>query len=131
MIDIYSKYDNMHKNEMFYVLIMINNHIITSINCMLSPYLLLCSLWPLASYMSNIFSFFLLLSEYPSRMWMLCNYLTRTLSMQLSSSRGHGCLFLAGDTNIATCRWVFTLKYNLDGTINCHKVHLVACRFSQ
>ena len=28
MIDMHSKYDNMHKNEMFYALIYINNHII-------------------------------------------------------------------------------------------------------
>ena len=35
MIDMLSKYDNMHTNEMFYVLILINNHIITCINCML------------------------------------------------------------------------------------------------
>ena len=33
----HSKYDNMHKNEMFYALICINNHLITSINYMLSP----------------------------------------------------------------------------------------------
>ena len=31
-----SKYDNMYKNIIFYALIYINNHIITSINCMLS-----------------------------------------------------------------------------------------------
>ena len=36
MIDMYSKYDNMHKNEMFYTLIFINNHVIIDINCMLS-----------------------------------------------------------------------------------------------
>ena len=35
-IDIHSKYDNMHKNGMFYALIYINNHIIICINCMLS-----------------------------------------------------------------------------------------------
>ena len=34
MIDMHSNYDNMHKNRMFYALIYINNHIITSINCM-------------------------------------------------------------------------------------------------
>ena len=28
MIDMHSKYDNMHKNEMFYALICINNHVI-------------------------------------------------------------------------------------------------------
>ena len=38
MIDIHSKYDNMHKNEMFYTLIFINNHEITIINCMLSVF---------------------------------------------------------------------------------------------
>ena len=36
MIDIHSKYDNMHKNEMFYTLICINNHIISCIIHMLS-----------------------------------------------------------------------------------------------
>ena len=37
MIDMHSKYDNMHKNGMFYALIFIKNYIITCINCMLSP----------------------------------------------------------------------------------------------
>ena len=32
----HSKYDNVHKYIMFYVLICINNHIIICINCMLS-----------------------------------------------------------------------------------------------
>ena len=36
MIDMHSKYANMHLNGMVYVLISINNHIITSINFMLS-----------------------------------------------------------------------------------------------
>ena len=36
MINIYSKYDNMHKNEIFYALICINNHVNSCINCMLS-----------------------------------------------------------------------------------------------
>ena len=36
MIDIYSKYDNMHKNEMFYALICINNNKIICLDCMLS-----------------------------------------------------------------------------------------------
>ena len=36
MINMYSKYDNMHMNVMFYALIYINNHIITSISYMLS-----------------------------------------------------------------------------------------------
>ena len=35
MIDMHSKYDTMHKNEMFYVLIFINNHIICVINFIL------------------------------------------------------------------------------------------------
>ena len=30
MIDMHSKYDNMHKNGMFYALICIDNHIITN-----------------------------------------------------------------------------------------------------
>ena len=34
-------------------------------------------------------------------------------------------------TNIVTCRWIFTLKYNPDGTINRHKAQLVARGFSQ
>ena len=33
MIDMHSKYDNMHKNEMFYALIWINNHILAYVNC--------------------------------------------------------------------------------------------------
>ena len=36
MIDMHSKYDNMHKNGMFYALICVINYIITCINCMLS-----------------------------------------------------------------------------------------------
>ena len=36
MIDMHSKYDNMHKNEMFYALIYINNHIIVCQNYVLS-----------------------------------------------------------------------------------------------
>ena len=35
------------------------------------------------------------------------------------------------DTNFVTYRWGFTLNYNLDGTINCHKTSLVAIGFSQ
>ena len=34
MINMHSKYDNMHVNEIFYALICINNHVITSIDCM-------------------------------------------------------------------------------------------------
>ena len=36
MIKLNSKYDNIHRNRMFYVLLCINNHVITSISCMLS-----------------------------------------------------------------------------------------------
>ena len=36
MIDMYLNYDNMHKNEMFYALICINNHVIEGISYMLS-----------------------------------------------------------------------------------------------
>ena len=36
MIDMYSKYDDMNENVIFYALICIDNHIITCINCMLS-----------------------------------------------------------------------------------------------
>ena len=36
MKDMHSKYDNMHKNRIFYALICINNHVINRINCMLS-----------------------------------------------------------------------------------------------
>ena len=35
MINIHAKYDNIHKNEMFYSLIYINKHIISCINYML------------------------------------------------------------------------------------------------
>ena len=36
MIDMHSKYDNMHKNGIFYVFVCINNHVIISLSCMLS-----------------------------------------------------------------------------------------------
>ena len=36
MINMHSKYDTMHRNGIFYALIFINNHVITSISCMLS-----------------------------------------------------------------------------------------------
>ena len=32
MIDMHSKYDNMHKNRVWYALIYINNHIIAYVN---------------------------------------------------------------------------------------------------
>ena len=35
MIDMYSKHENMYKNEIFYALICINNHKISYVNCML------------------------------------------------------------------------------------------------
>ena len=37
MIDVRSKYDKMHRNEMFYALTCINKHAVTSISCMLLP----------------------------------------------------------------------------------------------
>ena len=36
MINMHSKYDNMRRNGIFYVLIYINNHVITSVSYMLS-----------------------------------------------------------------------------------------------
>ena len=36
MMNMHSKYDNMHRNGMFYALLYINNHENTSISCMLS-----------------------------------------------------------------------------------------------
>ena len=36
MIDMHSKYDNMHNNGIIYALICINNHVNSCINCMLS-----------------------------------------------------------------------------------------------
>ena len=36
IIDMHSKYDNMHKNIIFYALVCINNHVITGISYMLS-----------------------------------------------------------------------------------------------
>ena len=36
MIDMHSKYANMHKSRIFYVIIYINNYVIIAINCMLS-----------------------------------------------------------------------------------------------
>ena len=44
MIDMNSKYDDMHKNEMFYTLICINSHVMTIINCMLS-FIKLCHIF--------------------------------------------------------------------------------------
>ena len=35
MIDMHSKYDNMHTNEIFNAIISINNHVNSCINCML------------------------------------------------------------------------------------------------
>ena len=35
------------------------------------------------------------------------------------------------DTNIVTCKWVFTLKYHPDGTVARHKARLVARGFTQ
>ena len=35
------------------------------------------------------------------------------------------------DVNIVTCKWVFTVKYYLDGTISRHKARLVARGFTQ
>ena len=34
------------------------------------------------------------------------------------------------DANIITCKWVFTIKYHPDGTIDCHKACLVARGFT-
>ena len=36
MIEMHSKYDNMHENGMFYTLICINNHVFACLDCMLS-----------------------------------------------------------------------------------------------
>ena len=36
MIEMHSKYDNMHINVMFYALICINNHVLSCLDCMLS-----------------------------------------------------------------------------------------------
>ena len=36
MMNMHSKYNNMHKNKMFYALNCINNHVITSISYVLS-----------------------------------------------------------------------------------------------
>ena len=35
MMNMHSKYDNMHRNGMFYAFIDINNHVIVSISCRL------------------------------------------------------------------------------------------------
>ena len=35
------------------------------------------------------------------------------------------------DSNIVICTWIFSHKYNVDGTINHHKACLVAYEFSQ
>lgn len=36
-----------------------------------------------------------------------------------------------GDVTIVGCRWIFTIKYNPDGTIKCHKGRLVAKGYNQ
>ena len=36
MIEMHSKYDNMHINVMFYALNCINNHVLSCLDCMLS-----------------------------------------------------------------------------------------------
>ena len=47
-------------------------------------------------------------------------------------SRGTWTLVLClADANIITCKWVFTVKYHPDGTIDRHKARLVACGFTQ
>ncbi|KAK4381917.1 Retrovirus-related Pol polyprotein from transposon RE1 [Sesamum angolense] len=35
------------------------------------------------------------------------------------------------DANVVSCRWVFTLKYQADGSIHRYKAHLVAKGFTQ
>ena len=35
------------------------------------------------------------------------------------------------DVNVISCKWVYSLKYNPDGSIACHKARLVALGFSQ
>ena len=35
------------------------------------------------------------------------------------------------NANVVSCRWVFTIKYNPDGTVNHYKARLVASGFSQ
>ena len=37
----------------------------------------------------------------------------------------------SSDANIIMCKWVFKLKYHLDGTITHHKAFLVGCGFTQ
>ena len=41
----HSKYDNMHKNEMVYVLVCISNHIITCINCMFTSNMIILKIF--------------------------------------------------------------------------------------
>ena len=43
-MNMHSKYDNVHKNGMFYALIWINNHVIIIINFILSPLVTPCHL---------------------------------------------------------------------------------------
>ena len=35
------------------------------------------------------------------------------------------------DVNVVTCKWVFTLKYHLDGIVARHKARLVVRGFTQ
>ena len=72
MIDIYSKHDNMHRNEIFYAIICINNYIILCVNYMFSlfivyfistyiTYICLC-------YFSSIFTLLYIVCEFTRTM---------------------------------------------------------------
>ena len=54
MIDMNSKHDNMHKNEMFYALICINNHIIIFIDSVQSIGALVMIVLPLFINFGNV-----------------------------------------------------------------------------
>ena len=38
---------------------------------------------------------------------------------------------LLAETNIVSCKWVYTIKYNSDRLVDRYKARLVACGFTQ
>ena len=93
MIDMNSKYDILHKNGMFYVLICINNHIRTCIICMLSQFQDMEGLPCILSWHPSLFDF--CQCHLPRELFLLLLSLTffdsyhYTLSVWLLSPHGH------------------------------------------
>ena len=80
MIDMHSKYDNMHKNGMINALVWINDHIITIINCMLSITILITYSPSFTFLYTSLFFFLFFLSFSSSLLFhifedFLCTYI--------------------------------------------------------